>query len=280
MYGGGEFKTHVLNRVVNLKHVADIENGAIRDFDAMPPLVVSRASSVIIDGQHRYEAYKNLYRKGVLSSTDEIYIQYVDDLTSDEEFEMIKRANAKTKNWSLDDYIRAYIDNDEKNLAKYNKGEYYPNYLNLARFAEEHPLTNDELSKEVNPKSKRKKTLKFRLAMRLINGSYNDAETKRGMFKCTDEAISTAYIYREEIYSMLNTLKWQVKGNSIEDLATAWYKIRKDYDISDFGSFLNGMVSMNKDIANLPRNNKKDFTNLFKLVIGSLGIGKKHQTAE
>lgn len=103
------------NREINQKHVLAIKKAMLAGKN-LPPIEVSR-DGYIIDGQHRYEAAKQLWEEG---KEYELLIHIFD--TENPLLDAINYNNTQLS-WNIEDYIKAYsIDNiNYKHLLEWVK---------------------------------------------------------------------------------------------------------------------------------------------------------------
>lgn len=92
-----KFKFMLGNRNINLSSVKKIEESISQNGFKMCPILVNEKFE-IVDGQHRFNALKDLG----------LPIYYI--IENGLNIEDCKNLNINTKNWSLDDYVRGYAD--------------------------------------------------------------------------------------------------------------------------------------------------------------------------
>lgn len=119
------------NRSVSQNHVKDFisilkktkfdENNKIAFRTSL--IIVNERNLHIIDGQHRYAAFIKAVEDGIIPKDTCIIVATIDCKTIEEEFEVVKAHNEKTKNWTLKDYMNAYAvqKEDYKELDNFCK---------------------------------------------------------------------------------------------------------------------------------------------------------------
>jgi hypothetical protein len=94
-----QFKKLNQNRKVNTRQVSNLEKSIQKlDLTMFAPILVK--NNYIIDGQHRFEACKNLDK--------EIYYVELDSMPENEIPTAITLLNSNAKNWSAEDYLNLY----------------------------------------------------------------------------------------------------------------------------------------------------------------------------
>lgn len=107
--------------VENIEHVSEIEE-AMKRGDFIPPIIVDESTLTIIDGQHRYIAACNIWRKGGQYNLTVILHKFDNPLLAAINY------NSKSKKWNTDNYVNAYIIDGRESFKL------------LKKFCEEHPL--------------------------------------------------------------------------------------------------------------------------------------------
>jgi hypothetical protein len=106
------------NRHINKLHLNRLKTSMQEKYLAVPIIVNDKYQ--IIDGQHRYEAAKDLGKP--------IYYIKIDGLKLPD----IHRLNTNSKNWGADDYLDGYVE-----LG-------YPEYIRYKAFKEKYKFGHDE----------------------------------------------------------------------------------------------------------------------------------------
>ncbi len=127
------------NRKTDLAHIKTIkESLMIGEF--IPPVIVDKNTRSIIDGQHRYQAAKQLWASNIECKLNIIVHDFKNPLLAAIKF------NSKSKRWTAENYVTAYCADGNEN------------YTRLKEFADSHELTRGKyklasifiLGKDVN----------------------------------------------------------------------------------------------------------------------------------
>lgn len=100
--------------VINSPHITTIEEAMHRG-DFIPPIIVDTNTLTIIDGQHRYTAACNLWKKGLPYNLNIILHNFDNPLLAAINY------NSKSKKWSTDNYVDAYIVDGRKSFELLKK---------------------------------------------------------------------------------------------------------------------------------------------------------------
>lgn len=103
------FKQHYCNRNLIVSHVKNLKKEYLENNGFCMPITVNNVSKNILDGQHRFEAIKQLVDENKITSPT-IYVQFVHLDTIEEEIKWMKKINNVSKHWSINDYIVSYIN--------------------------------------------------------------------------------------------------------------------------------------------------------------------------
>lgn len=205
------------NRKVNDSHVNDFytiikgskyqpdENGEYLVFGIIP-VIVNPVTKHILDGQHRLEAFIKAYEKGDLDDKARILVGFwrIDD--EDEENLITVMLNSKTKNWTIDDYMKSY-------------SQYKDSFFKLVGFCRSHSLCHS-LSKAGKEK------LKYRYAAAMITGKGQQTALKSGSLSFTDEQLKLGNTIHNELLDIRKRLNLPMTGDEIEYMATEWHTQR------------------------------------------------------
>lgn len=101
------FNTLKGNRDLNISHKEKLKKSFKKDY-LISPIIVNEKYE-IIDGQHRFNAARDLYYP----------IYYI--LINGYSLEEVKILNTNTKNWKREDYLNAYCDLGYKEYIKFKK---------------------------------------------------------------------------------------------------------------------------------------------------------------
>jgi len=94
---------------------------SVQDINLLPANPIIVANGLIIDGQHRYSVCKELGLP--------IYYIEIIGMTTEEMITAMHKLNSNAKNWGLDDYLKLYVRQENKN------------YVNLNTFKDEFELS-------------------------------------------------------------------------------------------------------------------------------------------
>lgn len=234
------------NRAYNHAHLEKIKKQCLDSLELMPAITINAVTNHIIDGQHRLKAFQTLTENGQLSDR-KIKVMFV-EIPVEEEKQAIVDANTHSKNWSLDDYIASY--------AKAG----IVSYVKLDEWCKAHPLSSE------NGKSK------FRYGAAIITGKRCSSVLKSGEFSFTEEEFQRADDVHAEMLEIVELFGLKGKGAWIESLANSWIAVRNQHD---FRSWINELKDKRKRFLKLPKENSKDWDNIFALL--HLAIDKKNE---
>lgn len=235
------------NRVYNASHLDKIKKQTLRSTELMPAITVNTVTGNIIDGQHRHKAYIDLYGLGLLPRNATIKVMYV-EIPEKYELEAIISANTNSKNWSLDDYIEAYIK-----LG-------IDSYVKLDEWSKSHLLTC-ECGKS-----------KIRYASAILAGKRCGNALKSGSFEFTDDDYKRANIVHDEMFNIAEILGMKSRGSWIESFAVSWNKVRNQHEIN---IWLKEFKAKRATYSRMPTDNDKDWEKMFAQV--HLNIDKKNK---
>lgn len=198
------------NRDLSKKHIKDIENSIIDGkFKAkyIAPIRVDINTLKVIDGQHRYEAFKKSWNNG---STEEMRVMF-EDLPSDEKvkLDVVVDINSSTTNWSNLAYQKRLREEGNKHI------------LNIEEFGRIHALCQ-----KVNKKGE---VIGFypRYVYAIIKGRNITNEVKDGTVNVTDKDIEFGEQMHYELDMLVDALGYEI-NTWFESFAYAWYNIRKN----------------------------------------------------
>ena len=165
------FKHIAGNRVINKLHLSRLKQSFQKEY-LLSPIIVNQHME-IIDGQHRFEAAKDLG----------LPIRYF--ICNDYGLTQVQILNANTSNWKKIDYLNAYCD-----LGK-------EQYLLLRKFMQSYPDFSLPICETLlcgNLGNGRKSTNKMLVSATNKEGAYATRDFERGEFavKDYDEACVTA----------------------------------------------------------------------------------------
>ena len=243
--GTRSFGENQENREVNHSHLQKIKKQLINYFEAMPPITINVLTNHIIDGQHRYKAYKELVESGELPMDSKIKVMFV-EIPIEEEKQAIIDANTNSKNWTLDDYIKSYAKSGIRS------------YVELEEWCKAHPLCCDGGK------------AKFRYGAAIITGKRCSAELKSGNFTFSTEDYRRADEIHAEMLEIVELFDLKGKGNWVESLATSWTAARNQHE---FRVWMRELKTKKQKFMRLPKDNSKDWDNIFAQA--HLAIDKK-----
>ena len=198
------------NRDFSKKHIKDIdkaiENGTYKA-KYIAPIRVDINTLNVIDGQHRYEAFKKAWKSG----SDEIMKVIFEDLPEDEKekLNVIIDINSSTSNWSIDAYQKKLIEEGNKHI------------LNIEEFGKTHALCQ-----KVNRKGE--VTGYFpRYVYAIVMGRNLSNDVKNGTIRVTDSDIEFGEQMYYEMDRLVNALGYEI-NSWFESFAFAWHNIRKN----------------------------------------------------
>lgn len=102
------------NREINWEHVKSIKKAMMAGAN-FPPLEVDAVENYIIDGQHRYEAAKQLWEEGI---EYQLLVHYYN--SNNPLLDAINFNNTQIS-WTLEDYINAYIASENINYYMFKE---------------------------------------------------------------------------------------------------------------------------------------------------------------
>jgi hypothetical protein len=145
------FKNASINRDVNLYHVKRLEESFSKKY-LLSPIIVNKRME-IIDGQHRFEAARNLG----------LPINFF--ICESYDFNEIQMLNAQNKSWVKNDYLKAYCDDGR------------PDYLLVKKFCEMFPVFSLRTSLSILGYLTNNDTRDF------VNGKLKSRSFEEGSFK-------------------------------------------------------------------------------------------------
>lgn len=198
------------NRDLIKKHIKDI-NKAIEDGEYkskyIAPIRVDINSLKVLDGQHRYEAFKQAWENGSKEPMKVIF----EDLPEDErkKLDVVVDINSSTTNWSVNAYQKRLREEGNKHI------------LNIEDFGMTHALCQ-----KVNKKGE---VTGFypRYVYAIVLGRNITSEVKNGTVKVTDKDIEFGEQMHSELDMLVDALGYEI-NTWFESFAYAWYNIRKN----------------------------------------------------
>lgn len=198
------------NRDLNKPHIKKIEKAILEGkymAKFIAPIRIDINTMKIIDGQHRYTAFKGAWDKG----STEIMRVIFEDLPADEieKLDVVVDINSTTSNWSINAY--------QKRL----KEEGNVHMLNIEQFGKTHALCQK--------KNKKGEVTGFypRYVYAIVMGRNITNNVKGGDIKVTDADVMFGEQMHTELKMLVDTLGYEV-NSWFESFAYAWYNIRKN----------------------------------------------------
>ena len=226
------------NRNYNHAHLQKIKKQLLKSLDIIPAIIVNILTNHIIDGQHRLRAFIELIEAGLLSEDSKLKVMFV-EIPVSEEKEAIIAANTNSKNWGLDDYMLSYA-----------KDGIVP-YVKLDEWCKMHALTNEDGRS------------KFRYGAAIVKGKPCSSILKSGDFNATDEEFANAEEVHAEMLEIVELFGLKGKGQWIECLAASWSSVRNQHEFKEWRAM---MKRMKNSLAKLPKDNQKEWDNIFAQV--------------
>lgn len=222
------FKQHDCNRNLMPSHVKNLKKEYLENNGFCMPITVNDVSKNILDGQHRFEAIKQLVAENKITLPT-VYVQFVHLETIEEEIKWMKKINNVSKHWSINDYIHAYCATD-------------PNCQYLYSWAKTRCIDN------------------FGLVGTYFKGKNCRQALLKGTFSITEEDKQHADIMFEEVNKIAEALQTSIN----ESLVCAWNQQRVDFPISDVVKYTKKNRSKLKHFCNVQ--SQKEWQNYFNKV--------------
>lgn len=157
--------------VTDERHIRNIMNAMLKG-DFIPPIIVDRATRIVVDGQHRNIAAMNLWKQGIEYPLSVIFHDFANPLLAAIIY------NNRSKEWRTASYVKAYIVDGRES------------YILLQRFCETHPLV-----------SKGNK-IKYSTALVLLTHSHKSESVKNGTLVVTQDQCDKAEATYQEMASL------------------------------------------------------------------------------
>lgn len=247
------------NRTINKTNIKDKEKDFLKYGCFLNEITINYENNHVLDGQHRLEAFKNLYKKGLIPENSVIRIKYI-KLHGISEIEYCKGTNTTTKTWKSIDYI-----NTNKALGIYT--DIYPQLEKLIKNA---PKLQYSADFSILGRINSKRQCAFRRLLVLLKYQKGERFNKRqivqdfdnGILEITDTNIQRAKILVTELTDILNTLSCG-SVYCLEDVAQIWIDNREDYS---FEQWIKGFKKGYNTIIRLPKNNKTDWIHIINTI--------------
>ena len=247
------------NRAINKTNIKDKEKDYLKYGCFLNEITINYENNHVLDGQHRLEAFKNLYKKGLIPANSVIRIKYV-KLHGISETEYCKATNNTTRTWKSIDYI-----NTNKAL-----GIYVDIYPQLEKLIKNAPKLQYSADFSILGRINSKRQCAFRRLLVLLKYQKGEKFNKRqivqdfddGILEITDTNIQRAKILVTELTEILNTLSCG-SVYCLEDFAQLWIDNREDYT---FEQWIKAFKKGYNTIIRLPKNNKNDWAHIIDTI--------------
>lgn len=171
------------------------------------PIRVDFSTMKIIDGQHRYEAFKMAWAKG---STEVMEVRFEDlPLEEKQKLDVVVEINSSTSSWSCMAYQKRLREEGNEDI------------LNIEEFGKTH-----KLCQKINKKGK-VTGIYPRYVYAIVLGKNVTKEVKQGSLKVTNKDIEFGEQMHRELEMLVNALGYEI-NTWFESFAHAWYNIRKN----------------------------------------------------
>jgi hypothetical protein len=188
------------------RHIVEISNPILNSKPFIACIEVDINTMGIVDGQHRFEAFKQAWDRGY---TGAIEVRFL-DIPSEVYNDIVRDKNIHSKNWTIKDYKRAAMLNGNPAMLKINE------------FCMSHDLLHGKVKKDGTA------PIKDRYAMAFLKGANVTKEIKNGTLKISKDDIEYAEEIYNEIYILLQELQFKSINTWFESFIQAWYDIRRD----------------------------------------------------
>lgn len=229
-----------IDRVVNNAHKSELRKQIASSLPLIPPITVNIVTGHIIDGKHRWEAFQECVKKGIIDANSTIDVKYVKIDNEDDERRAIIDANTHSKNWGIDDYLHSYTES----------GNIY--YKKLEEWCKGHVLATGV---------KGRPNLRYGAAM--IKGKGCCSELKMGKFTFTEEELARADEIHGELLEITGIFPDLKSGAWIESAAIAWHSVR---DLHPFKVWLKELKAKKTKLSDMAKQSKNDWMNIFSTI--------------
>lgn len=205
------------NRDLNMGHVLQIKESLKEmymeygDFHMLPQLIINQQTGHLLDGNHRWEAFRLLYEEnnGEVNNKTEIDVKVV-SIPEEKEFQTFVKINCTQKGWSLNDFLDHYT----------KQGKNVVSYKTLKDFC-----ASDTEGYLYKPKNKK---CNYRYGAAILKGQGCQKMLRDGSFTVTEEELGRGYITLREVKKILKALKIKT-GCQIEYIACKWIDKKNTY---------------------------------------------------
>lgn len=200
-----KFNLHPRNRLINPTHVNNISKALLSTTAShVAEIEVGLHTHNILDGQHRFMAYKLACEKG--TPTQELGVRYKDMDPKDEE-QYIIDINNLPKHWTAKDFLH---NQKEFKTMIYDFCSHYP------------------ILWPSNKNGKKRKEPNVRYAYAILFGKNVTKEVKTDKTFNPHVNIEEANNRAHECQALFDALGYTKTGPHVEHLCLAWYKIKTD----------------------------------------------------
>lgn len=193
-------------RLTDNKHIKEIAYPILNSTPFISCIEVDVNTMGVVDGQHRFEAYKLAWQSGYNGTMEVRFL----DIPKEQYNDVVRDKNIHSKNWTVKDYIRAAQLNENPAMAI------------IDEFCLSHNLLHGKVKKDGStPK-------KYRYAMAFLKGANVTNEIKNSTLKINKDDIEYAEELYDEVERLLIELQFKPSGTWFEAFVQAWYDIRRD----------------------------------------------------
>ena len=245
-------KFHIQNRPVpHDKHFNDIKRLLKINYGGVPPIKINTINGILIDGQHRYIAIKELIDEHELGFTENtlVPIMFV-EVDKANEYNVIRLNNNAQKGWYGAQYADGFVRGG------------HPIYIALKEWCIKHGLY-------VTPKKfgsgfvEGESTIKYRHALNYIFQSNNQALLQSENLDITKEQFEMADIYFNEWQQVLSACGYaDVQGDPNIFGIKPWVDMRQRYSLAKWISAIKKAMKT-ASIASLPKTTNATWRTFF-----------------
>lgn len=228
------------NRLIDKKHVKELMSQVDKFQNNMPPMTLNITTFHIIDGNHRFDSYKE--------NGKNVRINFmVVEIPEEDEINAIIAANLHSKGWTLDNLVTAYNDGEND----YNK--------------------LIELAKKMTVLCLSKGKLKYRIASSIITGRACQGVLKEGKFKATTKQFEEAITIQNELVEFLKIMGFksdEMCGAWTEPMAIVWHEYRNNNNFT-FDEWMTACKDSKKKFTNIlasTNKTKKNWDAIFTII--------------
>ena len=208
-------KNFYANRRIVLSKVNELMNSLCTPLSLklMSPIVINTRNQHVIDGQHRIIAILRLVDEGRLSSDVRINA-FMDNLTDEEELNVLMEKNSKSHNWCETDYIALEIYNGNENILK------------MQKFANQFPSLCINSKKRISWRAT-SYVLDYKLPKK--QDTYFAKQEYYEQNPLTDEMFTDGEKFAKEIIRIHELLNFPLDINNVRAITLSWREVRNQY---------------------------------------------------